>query len=112
MRETEYRETTIMGERVDYYISAVKKKGGHITHVRIHKALLNNSFAPHGILQPRSTVIVNIMSKNLIYKTLLLKENHAQPADTVRLVEVGNRFYLRTNETPGAGDDLGIMPEL
>jgi hypothetical protein len=101
-----------MNEHVDYYISGIRKKGGHITHVRIHKALTNNSFAPHGILQPRSTVVVNIMSKNMVYKTLMLDGNRATPASKVQLIEHDSRFYLRATKDPGAGDDLGGVPEV
>ncbi len=101
-----------MHEHVDYYISGVKKKDGHITHVRIHKALSSNSFAPHGILQPRSTVVVNIMSRNVVYKTLMFREEAAQPAERVRLVEHGSRFYLRIHDMSVPEDDLGNMPEV
>jgi hypothetical protein len=101
-----------MSEHVDYYISGVKKKGGHITHLRIHKALSNNSFAPHGILQPRSTVVVNMMSKKMVYRVLELEQDAPRPAAKVHLVEHESRFYLRIHTTPAPEDDLGRMPEI
>jgi hypothetical protein len=91
---------------VDYYISAVRMKGEHITHVRVHKALSDNSFAPHGIVQPRSTLIVNLRNSR-IYKTLVLEGEQASPGEPVQLVEVGNKFYLRTADAHNPGDDLG-----
>ncbi len=99
-----------MGERVDYYISGVKKRGEHITHLRVHKALADNSFAPHGILQPRSTAVVNMMSKHMIYKTLILDGGRVRPGETVHLVELGNRFYLRTTSGGAPNDDIGMLP--
>ena len=99
-----------MDERVDYFISAVRMKGGHVTHVRVHKALSKNGFAPHGVVQPRSTVIVNIRSNARAYKTLELDGHHAEPGRPVCLVEVGSRFYLRTDPDTQPGDNLGELP--
>ena len=101
-----------MNERVDYFISGVKIKEGHVTHLRIHKALSNTSFAPHGILQPRSTVVVNIKSKHMVYRTLVEDGDMLRPAERVHLVEHGCRFYLRIQETPEPGDNLGVVPEV
>lgn len=98
-----------MLDNVDYYISGVKTKGEHITHVRVHKALPDKSFAPHGIIQPRSTVIVNLRN-NRVYKTLVLQGNQARPGAPVQLVEYGTKFYLRTSRNGDPGDDLGDMP--
>lgn len=99
-----------MDERVDYYISAVRKRGEHITHVRVHRALADNGFAPHGIVQPRSTTVVNMMSKNMTYRTLLQEEGRTRPGEIVHLVELGNRFYLRTLPESAPQDDLGDVP--
>lgn len=99
-----------MDERIDYFISAVRVRGGHVTHVRVHKALSSNSFAPHGIVQPRSTVIVNIRSNARSYKTLDLHNHQPRPGSSVRLVEVGNRFYLRADPAREPGDNLGELP--
>lgn len=98
-----------MLDQVDYYISAIRTKGEHITHVRVHKALPDKSFAPHGIIQPRSTVIVNLRNSR-IYKTLVLEGHRARPGQPVQLVERGNRFYLRTVPSDDPADDLGDMP--
>ncbi len=98
-----------MLDNVDYYISAVRLKGSHITHVRVHKALPDKSFAPHGIIQPRSTVIVNLRNSR-IYKTLVLQGQTARPGDPVKLIEHGSRFYLRATPLGDAGDDLGDVP--
>lgn len=81
-------------------------KGEHITHVRVHKALSDNSFAPHGIVQPRSTLIVNLRNSR-VYKTLVLDGEQASPGEPVQLVELGNKFYLRTTHAHNPGDDLG-----
>jgi len=99
-----------MSEHVDYYISAVRKKGEHITHVRVHKALSDKSFAPHGIVQPRSTVIVNLRNRRT-YKTLVLAGHQAQPGEVVNLFEIGNKFYLRTAPPTNPTDDLGDVPQ-
>jgi hypothetical protein len=101
-----------MNERVDYFISGVKIKEGHVTHLRIHKALSNNSFAPHGILQPRSTMVVNIKSKHMVYRTLVEDGDALRPAERVHLIEHGCRFYLRIQDTPEPGDNLGVVPEV
>lgn len=98
-----------MLDNVDYYISAVRVKGGHITHVRVHKALPDKSFAPHGIIQPRSTVIVNLRNSRT-YKTLVLQGTTARPGDPVKLIEHGSKFYLRTTPVSDPGDDLGEVP--
>ncbi|MBC8146307.1 MAG: hypothetical protein H7X80_12040 [bacterium] len=100
-----------MNERVDYYISAVRTRGDHVTHLRVHKALGGNAFAPHGIVQPRSTVIVNIRSNSRAYKTLQTAQAAARPGEPVRIVEVGQRFYLRTDDgSDDAQDFLGELP--
>jgi hypothetical protein len=99
-----------MSEHVDYYISAVRKKGEHITHVRVHKALSNKSFAPHGIVQPRSTVIVNLRNRRT-YRTLVLDGHEARPGDEVQLLEIGSKFYLRTTPPVDPTDDLGSVPQ-
>ena len=99
-----------MNERVDYYISAVRTRGEHVTHLRVHKALPGNGFAPHGIVQPRSTVIVNIRSNSRSYRTLKVAHSQARPGDPVKIVEVGNRFYLRTDDGADAVDSLGELP--
>lgn len=96
----------VMGANVDYYISAVRMKGEHITHVRVHKALAENSFAPHGVVQPRSTLIVNLRNSRL-YKTLVLEGQQAHPGEPVQLVELGTKFYLRIANSETMGDDLG-----
>jgi len=85
-------------------------KGEHITHVRVHKALSDNSFAPHGIVQPRSTLIVNLRNSR-VYKTLVLHGQQASPGDPVQLVELGNKFYLRTTNDHNPGDDLGEVAQ-
>lgn len=101
-----------MNERVDYYISAVRTRGEHVTHLRVHKALPGNGFAPHGIVQPRSTVIVNIRSNSRSYRTLKMAQSpsEARPGDPVKIVEVKNRFYLRTDDGEDAVDSLGELP--
>ncbi len=91
---------------MDYYISAVRRKGEHITHVRVHKALSDNSFAPHGVVQPRSTLIVNLRNSR-IYKTLVLEGQQAKPGDPVKLIELNNKFYLRVSPDADQTDDLG-----
>jgi|GEM_PF-2400035 len=98
-----------MSDHVDYYISAVKTRGEHITHVRVHKALPDKSFAPHGIIQPRSTVIVNLRN-NRIYRTLVIDGQNARPGRQVHLTEQGTKFYLRIASDGEVGDDLGDMP--
>ncbi|HVK38341.1 MAG TPA: hypothetical protein VNA88_07420 [Candidatus Kapabacteria bacterium] len=99
-----------MNERVDYYISAVRTRGEHVTHLRVHKALPGNGFAPHGIVQPRSTVIVNIRSNSRNYRTLRMSQSPARPGDPVRIVEVEKRFYLRTDDGGDPRDSLGELP--
>lgn len=103
-----------MGVNVDYYISAVRAKGGHITHVRVHKALGNGSFAPYGLVQPRSTVIMNLRSSAHAYKTLILEGGRGCPGQDVKLIEVNKKFYLRAapvdESTSEPGDDLGTLP--
>jgi hypothetical protein len=103
-----------MGENVDYYISAVRLKGGHITHLRVHKAMSNGSYAPYGLVQPRSTVIMNLRSNAHAYKTLMLDGPRGCPGSPVKLVEVNKKYYLRAAgddaETVPPGDDLGTLP--
>jgi hypothetical protein len=99
-----------MNDRVDYYISAVRTRGEHVTHLRVHKALPGNGFAPHGIVQPRSTVIVNIRSNARSYRTLKMAQPQARPGDPVKIVEIGNRFYLRTDDGADPQDSLGELP--
>jgi hypothetical protein len=99
-----------MSEHVDYYISAVRKKGEHITHVRVHKALSDKSFAPHGIVQPRSTVIVNLRNRR-VYRTLVLEGHQAKPGEEVHLYEIGTKFYLRVASPSDPTDDLGSVPQ-
>ena len=98
-----------MNERVDYYISAVRTRGEHVTHLRVHKALPGNGFAPHGIVQPRSTVIVNIRSNARSYRTLKTSPS-PRPGEPVRIVEVEKRFYLRTDDGGDPKDSLGELP--
>lgn len=99
-----------MNERVDYYVSAVRTRGEHVTHLRVHKALPGNSFAPHGIVQPRSTVIVNIRSNSRNYRTLAMSHSRVGPGDPVKIVEVDKRFYLRTDDGGDPKDSLGELP--
>lgn len=99
-----------MSERVDYYISGIRKRGEHITHLRVHKALADNSFAPHGIVQPRSMAVVNMMSKSMVYKVLHQENGRVRPGEVVHLVELGNRFYLKTSSEGAPQDDLGGLP--
>ncbi len=99
-----------MGKTTDYYISAVRTRGGHITHCRVHKALENGSFAPYGLVQPRSTVILNLRSRSRGYRTLNVREGRRLPGDPVRLAEVEHRYYLRRDHTDQPGDDLGDLP--
>src|SRR5439155_21686015 len=95
-----------MEHHVDYFITAVRMQGGHVTHLRVHKALPGNGFAPHGVVQPRSKVILNIRGSQRIYKTLGEHDGRRGHSHPVHLVEVANRFYLKTNGSEVAGDAL------
>ena len=72
--------------------------------------LPNGSFAPYGLVQPRSTVIMNLRSNSQAYKLLHLEGSNGRPGEPVRLAEIDKRFYLRADPDDHARDDLADLP--